>query len=292
MIDKLEMFIALARERHFGRAAAAHGVTQPTLSAAIRQLEGELGVQLVARGARFQGLTPEGERVLIWARRLVADSRQLRAEMRARRTGLSGHLRLGVIPTALPMVPALVTPFLDRHPNLRLQVLSRTSVELLAEMEGLQLDAGITYLDNEPLGRVVQVPLYQESYRLLLRTDHPRARAEGLRWADLSSFRLCLLTRTMQNRRILDQRLAEAGVTLDPQLESNSVLTLIAQVIAGGWATIVTDEAAAMVAGQSDLVALPITDARTPRHSVGLIAPDRDPQPPSVAALLDLARRR
>ena len=75
MIDKLEMFIALAQERHFGRAAEACGVTQPTLSSAIRQLEDQLGVQLVFRGSRYQGLTPEGQRVLDWGRRIVGDMR-------------------------------------------------------------------------------------------------------------------------------------------------------------------------------------------------------------------------
>ena len=69
MIDKLEMFIALANERHFGRAAEVCRVTQPSLSSAIRQLEDQLGVQLVFRGSRFQGLTPEGQRVLDLARR-------------------------------------------------------------------------------------------------------------------------------------------------------------------------------------------------------------------------------
>ena len=67
MIDKLEYFIALAREKHFGKAAEDCGITQPTLSAGIRQLEDMLGVMLVQRGSRFQGLTPEGQRVLEWA---------------------------------------------------------------------------------------------------------------------------------------------------------------------------------------------------------------------------------
>mgnify|MGYP006146078453 CR=1 FL=1 len=107
MIDKLEMFIALANERHFGRAAEAVGVTQPSLSSAIRQLEDQLGVQLVFRGSRFQGLTPEGQRVLDRALGIVGDVRALKDEMRVVRTGLSGNLRLGVIPTALPMVTDL-----------------------------------------------------------------------------------------------------------------------------------------------------------------------------------------
>lgn len=101
MIDKLEMFLALARTRHFGKAAEECGVTQPTLSAAIRQLEDQLGVMLVLRGSRFHGLTPEGKRVLEWARQIVGDARTMREEMRAAKQGLSGNLRIAAIPTAL-----------------------------------------------------------------------------------------------------------------------------------------------------------------------------------------------
>src|SRR5262245_9458933 len=91
MIDKLELLLALARERHFGRAADVCGVTQPTMSAAIKQLEEVLGVMLVQRGSRFQGFTPEGERVLDWARRIVGDIRAMRQEVNALRHGLSGE---------------------------------------------------------------------------------------------------------------------------------------------------------------------------------------------------------
>ncbi|KPQ06714.1 MAG: Transcriptional regulator [Rhodobacteraceae bacterium HLUCCA12] len=291
MIDKLEMFIALANERHFGRAAERHGVTQPTLSAAIRQLEGELGVQLVLRGARFQGLTPEGERVLDWARRIVTDSRQMRDEMRARRKGLSGSVRLGVIPTALPMVAGLASPFLKRHPNLRVQILSRTSVEILSEMESLQLDAGISYLDNEPLGRVTTVPLYREHYRLLVRADDPLAKADSLRWADLATVNLCLLVSTMQNRRIIDRYLAQAGVSVQAAVESNSLMALVGQVLSGGWATIITEQAARMFANRPDLVALTLSDGAAPGPEVGLITPWRATHTPVLAALIEAAER-
>src|ERR1700742_4593454 len=82
LIDKLEFLLALARERHFGRAAEACGVTQPTLSAGIKQLEDALGVLLVNRSGRFLGLTAEGERVLDWAKRIVGDARAMRQEVR------------------------------------------------------------------------------------------------------------------------------------------------------------------------------------------------------------------
>jgi len=233
MIDKLEMFIALAKERHFGRAADLCRVAQPTLSSAIRQLEEQLGVQLVFRGSRFQGLTPEGQRVLDWAIRIAGDMRNLKDEMRSVRAGLSGNLRIGVIPTALPMVAELTGPFTARHPNVRVSLLSRTSAEILAGIDTLGLDAGITYLDNEPLGRVTQVPLYTEFYRFLCAPGSTLAGRAKVTWAEVATQPLCLLTADMQNRRIVNQHLAEVGARVVPQIESNSSIALVAHVMTG-----------------------------------------------------------
>jgi DNA-binding transcriptional LysR family regulator len=289
MIDKLEMFIALAQERHFGRAAEACGVTQPSLSSAIRQLEDQLGVQLVYRGSRFQGLTPEGQRVLDWARRIVGDIRAMKDEMRAVHRGLSGLVRLGVIPTALPMVADLTAPFLDRHPNVRITVLSRTSAEILDGIDSLELDAGISYLDNEPLGRVAQVPLYVEYYRFLCTPASPLAGRSEVTWAEVAVEPLCLLTGDMQNRRIVNGLLAEAGLRVEPSVESNSTIALISHVKSGRWASVVPRDLARMFEGQ-DLRSIPIV-APEAEHSVGLIAARRDPQTPVLAALLDEAVR-
>src|SRR5271157_6195160 len=153
MIDKLEFLIAIAHEKHFGRAAEACGVTQPTLSAGLKQLEKTLGVMLVRRGSRFLGFTNEGLRVLDWARRIVGDARAMRQEVEALKRGLTGHLRIAAIPTALPIVAALTTPFQVRHPKVRYTILSRTSEEILELLANLKIDGGLTYIDNEPLGR-------------------------------------------------------------------------------------------------------------------------------------------
>ena len=289
MIDKLEMFIALATERHFGRAAEACGVTQPTLSAAIKQLEADLGVQLVWRGARFQGLTPEGARVLDWARRIVADARALKEEMRAARKGLSGNLRIAAIPTALAMVPRLTGPFRARHPGVRFTILSRTFAEILGMIENLEVDAGLTYLEDAPLPRVTAVPLYRETYRLILRADHPLATQDGVGWADLGAVPLCLLTQDMQNRRIVNRHLHEAGVDVQPALEANSFVTLIAHVRAGGFGTIMPAQAADLFLDPAGLVALPIRPEAA--HLVGLVAPWRDPATPVIQALIESARK-
>ena len=290
MIDKLEMFLALANERHFGRAAVLCGVTQPSLSAAIRALEAELGVQLVWRGSRFQGLTPEGSRVLDWARRIVADARTMKEEMRAARAGLSGNLRIGVIPTALGMVVDLTGPFSARHPNVRITILSRTSVEILHQIDTLELDAGITYLDNEPLGRVTAVPLYHEAYRLLVAAASPLAGAVSVGWDEVARQALCLLTPDMQNRRIINQHLAAAGIEVTASVESNSVISLVSHVMTGRFASVVPVKLAELFAAQGGLVAVPIADPAA-RHLVGLIAALRDPHTPVLEALLEMARK-
>src|SRR5690348_9096926 len=193
VIDKLEYLMPLAREQHFGRAADACGVTQPTLSAGLKQLESMLGVLLVQRGSRFIGLTAEGERTLDWARRIVGDTRSMRQEITALRHGLAGRLRIAAVPTALAMVSALTTPFRARHPSVQFTILSRTSIEILTLLENLEVDAGITYLDNEPLGRVSTVPLYREEYRLLTSSDAPLGDRDSVTWAEVAHVPLCLL---------------------------------------------------------------------------------------------------
>jgi DNA-binding transcriptional LysR family regulator len=291
MIDKLEMFIALATERHFGRAAIACGVTQPSLSSAIRQLEDQLGVQLVHRGSRFLGLTPEGQRVLDWARRIVGDVRALKSEMRSVHSGLSGNLRIGVVPTALPMVAELTAPFIARHPNMRVTVLSRTSAEILAGIDSLELDAGITYLDNEPLGRVAALPLYTEFYRFLCTPDSPLASRAQVTWAEVAAQPLCLLTSDMQNRRIINSHLAEAGMAAQTaaMVESNSSIALISHVKTGAWASIVPMKLAQLLEGRG-LVSIPITQPEA-EHTVGLITAKIDPQTPVLQALIDAATK-
>lgn len=290
MIDRLEMFLALARERHFGRAAEACGVAQPSLSSAIRQLEDQLGVQLVIRGSRFQGLTPEGERVLERARAITADVRSLREEMRAVRHGLTGQLRIGVIPTALPRIADLTAPFLRRNPGIRVKIHSATSGEILGRLQDHSLDAGLSYLDHEPLGKVAAIPLFQERYVLLTTPDGPLERRSTAEWADLAGLPLCLLSSEMQNRRIINGHLADAGLSVEAAIESNSVLALIAHVATGHWHSVLPEALAAMVTGDPRLLALPLV-APAAQHRIGLITPARDLHTPALEALLAAARR-
>ncbi|GJE59240.1 LysR family transcriptional regulator [Methylobacterium trifolii] len=289
MIDKLDFLLALSREQHFGRAAETCGVTQQTLSAGVKQLENRFGVQLVLRGSRFQGFTPEGERVLEWARRIVADSRAMHEDVAGLRRGLTGHLRIAAIPTALPMVASLTTPYRARHPNVRLTVESTTSADIFSLLENLEADAGLTYLDNEPLGRVIAVPLYQERYRLVTAAGGPYDDRSSVTWAEVGRIPLCLLTPNMQNRRIIDQQIRESGAEPAPTLESNSMIVLMTHVRTLRWASVMPAILVDALGTMAGVRAIPIT-APDLEHTIGLVAPKRDPSTPMVTALVSIAR--
>lgn len=274
MIDKLEMLIALARERHFGRAAEACHVTQPTLSSAIKTLEESLGVQLVVRGARFVGLTPEGDRVLARAKAIVAESRAMKTDVAIAREGLTGTLRIGVIPTALTAVHEYTRPFLSQNPGVRLRILSLTSNEILERLSEFDLDAGLSYaeadLQADRLTGFQTVALYDESYALVTHAGQAR---ETAAWADLATLPLGLLTPDMQNRRILDRHLARAGVTVAPRLESNSTVALVSHVEDGTVATVLPMHAASYFAERRGLACTPLPQIETGATRVAFILP-------------------
>src|SRR5262245_30734358 len=153
-IRQLEYLVALAREKHFTRAAKACHVTQPTLSGRIRQLEQALGVPIVERGQRFHGLTPDGERVLKWANVILDNWASLQQEittMSDASGALTGPMSIGVIPSALPMAALITQGMQVRHPGIELTVLSHSSIEILRRLEDFSIDVGLTYLDNEPI---------------------------------------------------------------------------------------------------------------------------------------------
>ncbi len=290
MIDKLEMFIAVATEEHFGRAAEGLGISQPTLSSSIRQLEDQLGVKLIFRGSRFGGLTPEGQLALERARQIVGDARRLREEMRFTRRGLTGQLRIAVIPTALTWSADMVSAFGRRHPDVRFTVHSRNSAEILRMLENIEIDAGITYLDNEPLGRVTTEVLYHETYMLVCARDAEIARAGSVAWSDLAGQKLALLTQDMQNRRIIDRNFADAGVTPNVWIESNSTIILAAKVAKSECFTILPRELASFLASGQKLATVEVTGGRT-GHAVGVVAPYQEPHTPMIRALMAEVRK-
>jgi DNA-binding transcriptional LysR family regulator len=280
---------ALASEKHFGRAAKRCNVSQPTLSAAIRQLETELGVPIVERGQRFQGFTAEGQRVLDWAHRILNDCDSLQTELGTLRQGLCGKLRLGVIPSALPVVPLVTGPFYRRHPLVTITVLSQSSIDIQSGLDEFEIDAGVTYLDNEPLSGIRSMVLYRERYLLLTPRGGPFSGRSSVGWAEAAGLPLCLLTPNMQYRRIVDSIFRQVDCTVAPEIETDSLVNMCAHIRTGLWSTIVPQGLLNLHALVEEAEIIPLAEPEV-SHTVGLVVPDRDPVSPLAAALFALAQ--
>ena len=285
LIRHLTYFIALAREQHFARAAEACNVTQPTLTAAIKKLEEDLGVRLVVRDHRFGRLTEEGEKLLVWGRQILADYDSLKDDLTGLRRGLVGTLRLGVIPAAMSAVSLLTSRFAAAHPAAHVDIRSMTSRAIERTLEALEIDAGVTYLENEPLDRVRKVPLYRERYVLVARDGHPATGQPTITWKDAAAQRLCLLSEDMQNRRIINNVAASIGVDIKADVVSNSFLAILSHLRQGDWASIVPHTFARLFSRDASLNAVNIIE---PVHTqaIGLVFSDRDPLSPMSGALL------
>jgi DNA-binding transcriptional LysR family regulator len=290
MIEKLEYLIALAQEKHFGRAAELCAVSQPSLSLGLKQLEEALGVLLVHRGSRFVGLTAEGERTLEWARRIVGDARAMRQDITTLKRGLTGRLRIAVTPAALPMIATVSGPLSTRHPEVEFTILARPAHDIPSLLENLEIDAAVTYVDADVPSGFSAIPLYRERYQLLTTKHSPLARRKTVTWSMVSRMPLCLLTPDTENRRIVDGLLRGTGNNPSVRVESDSMSVLFAHVRTGAWVSIVPDKVAqSMQLGDNGLHMIPIVEPDAV-HTVGLVMPERDLTTPLATALATQAR--
>jgi len=240
LFRQLEYFVAVAQERHFARAAEKCYVSQPALSAAIAKLERELNVTLINRGHSFEGLTPEGDRLVVWAKRILAEHDAFKAEVYAVRSGITGTLRLGTVPTASTTASLVLSAFCSAHPLAKVQLDSRlAATELYRRLREFELDAVIVHATPDDAHDVDLVPLYEERYVLLSSSDMLSSGASTLSWPDAAQLPLALLSAGMRDRQIIDQAFAGHGITVAPQVETDSVASLLAQVATGNWACIV-----------------------------------------------------
>lgn len=290
MLDKLEFMIALAREKHFGRAAESCGVAQPTLSQGIQQLEEMLNVPLVKRSSRFLGFTPEGERVLVWARRLVGDAQAMRKEILGMQQGQGAQLRIAAMPAAMPLVASLTAPFQLRNPTVRFTLLTRTSDEIMSLLQEREIDAGVRYMSSAPSGDVDEVPLYEERYLLLTTAGGRYGDATEIAWSELAALPLCLFAPSLQQRRIIDEALRRRGVEVRPAIETDSILALTTHVRTGRWVSVVSSLVGDAIDLSGSLRVVPIVDPEVV-SSIGLVVSKRFPLQPAMAALMAEARR-
>lgn len=297
LLTSLRYLVALAEHRHFARAAQACHITQPALSNALRALEKEFGTPIVKRARSYAGLTPEGERVLATAQRMLHEHALLQQELASGAEHPQGRLLLGVVPTAVPVAARFAAMLQATHPGIAPVVRALSSQEIEEGLENLSLDLALGFTDRlKKNGPFAVLPQYAEHYFLVRRRPGP-SRAKGselrlgaaMRWGEAAQLPLCLLTPEMHNRSIVDSAFAKAGRVVKPVMETNSILTLALSVLAGDVCSVLPGALVGAVRSQGELEALPLVEPEmvTP---VGFVYLAKARASRALAAALGLAQ--
>ena len=291
LLPSLRYLVALNEHRHFGRAAQACHITQPALSNALRALEEEFAAVIVKRERNYVGFTPEGEIILASAQRMLHEHALLQESLKGDALAPHGPLRIGAVPTAMPVAAMLHA----RQSGIRPIVLSLSSAEIEKGLETLSLDMAMGYIErmDSQGARLSSFAQYTEHYFLLRRADSPQA--DGLRighpltWQQAGRFPLCLLTPEMHNRTIVDAALRHAGVQVVPAMETNSILGMALCVVQGKICGILPGALVGAVRSDRQLEALPLVEPEV-RTPIGFIYNAQMRPSRALQVALDLAR--
>ncbi len=294
LLEAMRYLAALEQHRHFGRAAQACHITQPALSNALRALEAEFGVTIVRRGRQYEGLTPEGQKVLATAQRMLHDREVLHQELHALEERPIGNLVVAAVPTAMPIAARFTARLRARHAGITPTLRSLSSSEIEAGIESLSLDLAFGYGERAAHRHAaIEVrPQYDEHYFLLRRRagGGVPARRIGapISWREAAEEPLCMLSREMHNRTIIDASFAAAGVSVRAMIETNSVLPLVLSVLAGDVSSVMPGALVAIALQYPELEALPLTEPEvvTP---ISLLLPKGSLRSLAQQAALDLA---
>lgn len=286
----LEYLVALAEHRHFGRAAAASHVSQPTLSMQIRKLEDELGVLLVERAPRKVLLTDAGREIVQRAREVLNEVEQIRAIARRTIDPESGSVRLGIFPTLGPyLLPHVVPRIRERFPRLELLLVEEKTEVVLKQLREGRLDAGILALPiHEP--QLHEEFLFEEPFVLAVPEGHPLARRKSLGLDDLADQSLLLLEdgHCLRDQALEVCQLAGAGERTGFRATS---LETLRQMVAAHVGVTLLPVLATMppVAASDDIELIPFRGA-TPSRRIAMVWRRSSAMAPFLGTLADLFR--
>lgn len=290
-LTELRYIVSLAHTRHFGRAAEACFVSQPTLSVAIRKLEEELGVALFERGASEITITPVGERIVEQAQRVLEESAAIKSIAQQGRDQLVGPLRLGAIYTIAPyLLPSLI-PTLHQHaPQMPLHIEENFTTRLSERLKQGELDAIIIALPFGEAGIVTQ-PLYDEPFMVALPSSHPWRKKKSVTSDELAEESLLLLgsghcfrDQVLQVCPALNRASAAPG-SMQKTLESSSLETIRYMVASGAGITVLPCSAIGPTQHESSLLAFRPFAKPVPGRRVALAWRKSFPRPQALEAL-------
>jgi len=292
-LTELKYIVAVARERHFGRAAEACFVSQPTLSVAIRKLEEELGVVLFERGGTEVGITPIGLRVVAQAQRVLEEGANLREIARQGHDPLAGPLRVGVIHTIGPyLLPRLVPTQIAATPQMPLLLQENFTLRLLELLRQGEIDCAIVALPLPETGLMVH-PLYDEPFLVAVPHNHPWASRKEIDAAQLKDETMLLLGSGHCFRdQVLEvcpelSRFSASSEGIQRTFEGSSLETIRHMVAAGIGVTVLPASALSMPGLENNLLTYIPFKKPVPDRRVVLIWRKSFPRPAAIEALID-----
>jgi DNA-binding transcriptional LysR family regulator len=245
-------------------------------------MEERVGLPLVRRNNAYIGLTREGEVVLKWARKLLADAEGLRQEIKILNNNLDGKLVLGVVPTAMPFAAKVSSKLREKHSNLLIEIHSLSSHQIELRVNDFSLDAGITYLDDaEPK---ITTKLYDEHYVLIAPDGFIPEPLSEVSWLKAAELPMCLLTTDMRNRQLIDAIFKKIDVVPKVVMEASGFTAVFAQVASGNAATIAPIDLAETFLALSSTQQFHLINPVVV-HSIGLSVKNQSPVLPMVKAL-------
>ncbi len=270
-LTELRYIVALAREKHFGRAAEKCFVSQPTLSVAVKKLEEELGVILFERGQSEVSVTPAGEPIVLQAERVLSEAARVRELADTAGDPLAGPLRLGAIYTIGPyLLPQLVPLIKTRAPKMPLMIQENFTAKLLDALKGGELDVAVLALPIQEPGLVAQA-VYDEAFRVLVPVSHPWATYATADVDSLLGEPLLMLGRGNCFRDQVLDLCTRAGAGGPQVLEGSSLETIRLMVASGVGITVMPATAVDNLPKDDPLLrVLPFTEL-TPARRVGLV---------------------
>jgi LysR family hydrogen peroxide-inducible transcriptional activator len=270
-LRQLRYLVEVGEKRNFRAAAEACFVTQSTLSSGIKELETQLGVELVERDPRGVRLTPAGEQTVERAKSMLAAAQDLVETARGAGAPLSGDFRLGVIPTVAPfLLPTVLPELRESYPGLRLYLREDLTERLLGKLRAGDLDAAVIALPFDT-GELSVLPLYKDEFWFVAREDDPRARKKDVLVRELEPGSVLLLE---EGHCLRDHAIAACG-TRGPksqsQVEATSLNTLI-QMVEGGLGVTLLPEITlkAGILNGTHLIARPFS-TNVPSRTIALV---------------------
>jgi DNA-binding transcriptional LysR family regulator len=290
LFRQLQYLVAVAKEEHFGRAAMRCNVSQPSLSSGIKQLELTLRVPIVLRGRRFLGFTKEGYRIIEWAERVISQRDAMLVELSSLRSNLEGRLRLGAMPNSSPVLPLFNKALHEKHPDVDIDIHFLGIEETKLGLSKFSLDVGITYLQQGELNELHSMPVYDERLSLLVPDTDEFKGLTSITWEKAADLPLCLLDKSMHERKIIDDAFAQAGKTPSPMVTaSDSILNLIFHVMFAGMVTVVPQHFTHMLREFSGVRALKLIEPSI-SHPVGLVWSKSEPMMPMAKAMVSIIK--